>query len=348
MKKFNHILKESRQKELKSLKEVAQDLRIDYSLLSRLENGSRNVSKEQVFQFATYYNISPKALITQWLSDKIYAELKDEDFGIEALQIAESQLTYYAKTFHNKPLIQRADTLKKQLDQHRPLSEAHLQKLMDYYKIEYTYDSNRIEGNTLSLKETALVIEKGMTIRGKSVREHFEAVNHAEAVDLLTDFVKNKSELNERLILQVHALVLRGIDKENGGAYRNVNVRISGSKHNPPQPFLIKKLMEDYFLFYQEQKENLHPVVMAAQMHERLVTIHPFIDGNGRTARLVMNLILMQAGFPITNISSEQENRLKYYDTLEQAQTESDKNPFIEFVFNHAILALEEFIKASE
>lgn len=348
MRKFNQILKEARQKKQKSLKEVAQDLNIDYSLLSRLENGSRKVSKAQVLQFASYYDIVAKELITQWLSDKIYFDLKDEDFGLEALQIAESRLTYHAKTFHNQSLIQKADTLKKQLDQHRPLNAAHLQKLMEYYKVEYTYDSNRIEGNTLSLKETALVIEKGMTIRGKSVQEHFEAVNHAEAIDLLDDFVKNKSAFNERLLLQIHALVLRGIDKNNGGVYRNVNVRISGSRHTPPQPLLLGKLMEDYFIFYHEQKENLHPVVLAAQMHERLVTIHPFIDGNGRTARLVMNLILMQAGFPITNISSEQENRLKYYDTLEHAQTEADKSPFIEFVFQHAIQALTEFIKLSQ
>src|SRR5690554_215546 len=348
MVRFNQILKEARRKNQKSLKEVAQDLHIDYSLLSRLENGSRKVSKLQVQQFANYYNIPYKELVIQWLSDKIYFELKDEDYGIDALQIAESRLTYHAKTFNNQSLIQKANTLKAKLDQLRPLEADHLQKLMEYYKVEYTFDSNRIEGNTLSLKETALIIEKGMTIRGKSVREHFETINHAEAVDLLNDFVKNKSAFNERLLLQIHALVLRGVDKSNGGIYRSVNVRISGSRHTPPQPFMLNKLMEDYFIFYQEQKDKLHPVVMAAQMHERLVTIHPFIDGNGRTARLVMNLILMQAGYPITTISSEQENRLKYYDTLEYAQTEADKNPFIEFIFQHTIHALKEFIAFSQ
>src|SRR5690606_21451628 len=118
-----------------------------------------------------------------------------------------------------------------------------------------------------------------------------------------------------------------------------------GSKYEPPQPFMLNKLMEDYFLFYQEQKGKMHPVVLAAEMHERLVTIHPFIDGNGRTARLVMNLVLMQAGFPITNISSEQENRLTYYESLELAQTENNKNPFIEFICNHVNKALKEFLK---
>jgi Fic family protein len=237
--------------------------------------------------------------------------------------------------------------LKQQIEQQDALEEVQLQKLLDYSKVRYTFDSNRMEGNSLTLKETALVIEKGMCIPGKSVREHFEIVNHADAVDLLYEFVQNKSELNEYLLIQIHALVLRGIDKHNAGVYRSVNVRISGSKHEPPQPFMLNKLMEDYFLFYQEQKAKMHPLVLAAEMHERLVTIHPFVDGNGRTARLVMNLVLMQAGYPITNISSEQENRLTYYESLELAQTENNKNPFIEFVGNHLVVALEEFLRMS-
>lgn len=345
MERLNDILKEARLKTRKVLKTVAEEIQMDYSLLSRIENGSRMPTKVQVLQLAEYYDIRPKELMLHWLSDKIYFQLKDEAFGLEALQLVESRLSYTIKAFNNQALLKKADQIKQKLDQQRPLEKAHLQKLMDYYKVEYTYDSNRIEGNTLSLKETALVIEKGMTIPGKSVQEHFETVNHAEAVDLLYEFVQNKSKLNDYLLRQIHALVLRGIDKHNAGKYRNVNVRISGSKYEPPQPFMLNKLMEDYFLFYQEQKGKMHPLVLAAEMHERLVTIHPFVDGNGRTARLVMNLVLMQAGYPITNISSEQENRLTYYESLELAQTENNKNPFIEFIGQHLVRALEEFLK---
>lgn len=345
MEKLGDILKAARTKSNKALKEVAKEVALDYSLLSRIENGSRAATKSQILTLADYYKIPPKDLMIHWLSDKLYLQLKDEEGAIEALQLAESRLSYHVKSFNNQPLLKKINSLKQELDKHRPLDKTHLQKLINYYKVEYTYDSNRIEGNTLTLKETALVIEKGMTIRGKSVQEHFETVNHAEAVDLLYDFVQKKSELNEFLLKQIHALVLRGIDKHNAGKYRNVNVRISGSKYEPPQPFMLNKLMEDYFLFYQEQKGKMHPVVLAAEMHERLVTIHPFIDGNGRTARLVMNLVLMQAGFPITNISSEQENRLTYYESLELAQTENNKNPFIEFICNHVNKALKEFLK---
>ncbi|PKP16507.1 MAG: 4-alpha-glucanotransferase, partial [Bacteroidetes bacterium HGW-Bacteroidetes-22] len=127
-----------------------------------------------------YYGVDAKKLVLQWLSEKIYQEIKDEEYGLEALQLAESRVAYKSKLFNNNTLIKQADELKAQLDQKRPLSKAHLAKLMDYYKVEYTYDSNRIEGNTMTLKETALVIEKGLTISGKSVREHFETVNHVK------------------------------------------------------------------------------------------------------------------------------------------------------------------------
>lgn len=345
MKTLNHLLKELRQSAALTIKEVARISKIDNSLLSRFESGSRRPSKGQLIQLAELYKVSPKELLLQWLSEKLYLEVKNEEFGLEALQLAESRISYQKKSFSNADLIREVDDLKLQLDVCRPIDRVHFKKLMEYYKVGYTFDSNRIEGNTLSLKETALVVEKGLTISGKSVREHFETVNHAEAIDLLMEFVEQKAILNEHLLKQIHALILRGIDTINAGKYRRVNVRISGIKHNPPEPYLLNKLMEDYFLFYQENCERMHPVVLAAEMHERLVTIHPFIDGNGRTARLIMNLVLLKAGFPITNISSENENRLAYYDALEIAQVEQNKSKFIEFVFKQVTLSLKDFLK---
>lgn len=345
MNTLNHLLKELRQNKQLSIKETANAINIDNSLLSRFESGSRRPTKEQLISLANLYQVSPKELILQWLSEKLYHEIKDEEYGLEALQLAESRIAYRKKSFDNSDLIREVDELKVQLDACRPIERVHFKKLMDYYKVEYTFDSNRIEGNTLTLKETALVVEKGLTISGKSVREHFETVNHAEAIDLLMEFVAHKATLNEHLLKQIHALILRGIDKTNSGKYRRVNVRISGTKYEPPEPYLLTKLMEDYFLFYEENCERMHPVILAAEMHERLVTIHPFVDGNGRTARLIMNLVLLQAGFPITNISSENENRLAYYDTLETAQVKKDKAPFIEFVVKQVILSLKDFLK---
>ncbi len=186
--------------------------------------------------------------------------------------------------------LENLSTLKTELDKFRPMDNAKIQEALD---IEYTYESNRIEGNTLTLQETQLVIEKGLTISGKPLREHLEAINHKEAIEFIKDITKNNAALTEYTLKQIHSIVLKSIDKANSGIYRNVPVLISGSRHVPPPPYLLAKLMEEYFLFYEENKDQLHPVVLAAEMHERLVTIHPFIDGNGRTSRLIMNLILL-------------------------------------------------------
>lgn len=224
--------------------------------------------------------------------------------------------------------LQELDKLKTELNNIHSLDN---DKIREALAIEYTYESNRIEGNTLTLQETQLVIEKGLTIGGKSLQEHLEAINHKEAIDFVTELVRDKVVLNEYILKQIHGIILKSIDKANAGIYRKVPVLISGSTHTPPQLYIFQKLMEDYFIFYDENKDTLHPVVLAAEMHERLVTIHPFIDGNGRTSRLIMNLILLQHGYAIANIRGDVESCLKYYNALEQSRNDN-KTVFIELV----------------
>jgi Fic family protein len=201
-----------------------------------------------------------------------------------------------------------------------------------YFDEEYTYDSNGIEGNTLTLQETALVLNKGITIGGKSMKEHFEVINHKEAIDYIKDLVKQEETLSKRVLLDIHHLILKNIDKGNAGRYRNIDVMISGSTHKPPTFMQVESLMEEYFNFYEKNKDILNPVILSAEIHERLVTIHPFSDGNGRTSRLIMNLILLQHGFPITNISSQNNSRDEYYKSLETVQTGSNKEVFHKFI----------------
>lgn len=222
-------------------------------------------------------------------------------------------------------LLQQADQLNHQLQQQRDWDQ---QSIHTALSIEYTYDSNRIEGNTLTLRETELVIHKGLTIGGKPLVEHLEAVNHYEAVDVIRDWVQQQIPLNRANLLALHGLILRGIDRDNSGKFRTVPVMISGSRHTPPQPWQIDKLMEEYFIYYEQAANALHPILLAAEMHERLVTIHPFIDGNGRTARLVMNLILLQHHYPLAIIHGDTESRLAYYDALEQCNIGQDKSAF--------------------
>lgn len=183
------------------------------------------------------------------------------------------------------------DGLKYRLNAYRKNEHSKVTKALE---IEYTYESNKIEGNTLTLQETALLVEKGLTIGGKTMVEHLEVINHTQAIDFIKDLAQSKKIITERDILQIHSLILQSIDKPNAGVYIKVPVIISGSKHKPPQPFLVPKQMEDLMLWYNENKDDLHPLQLSAEMHERLVTIHPFIDGNGRTSRLLMNLILLQ------------------------------------------------------
>lgn len=222
-------------------------------------------------------------------------------------------------------LLVQADTLKSELNACRDWDQESVQEALN---IEYTYDSNRIEGNTLTLRETDLVIHKGLTVAGKSLVEHLEAINHYEAVEMIRDLAQQKMVLTNFSLLSLHSLVLRGIDKNNAGQFRCVPIMISGSRHTPPQPWQLNKLMEDFFHFYSEHKELLHPIILAAELHEQLVTIHPFIDGNGRTARLLMNLVLLQHDFPIAIIHGDTETRLAYYAALEKCNLEQNKEDF--------------------
>jgi len=254
---------------------------------------------------------------------RLISKIKNNNFNLKEL---------YPNSENLEVLLEQIEDLKKSLDSFRPLEGTHIEKLNQYFDEEYTYDSNGIEGNTLTLQETSLIINKGITIGGKSMREHFEVINHKEAIDYIKDLVKEKESLSKRVLLNIHHLILKNIDLDNAGKYRNVDVMISGSSHKPPIFLQVQSLMEKYFNFYEENKETLNPVILSAEIHERLVTIHPFADGNGRTSRLMMNLILLQHGFPITNISSQNNLRDEYYKSLETVQTSGNKELFHKFI----------------
>ena len=242
-------------------------------------------------------------------------------------------------------LLQECDTLKARLSGLRPLPAEALKKIEEAFAIEYTYESNRIEGNTLTLQETELVVNEGVTIAGKSMREHLEAINHAEAIDYIKDFAKNGIEISERTIKEIHALVLHGINRENAGRYRSVPVMISGSTHVPPQPYLLEKQMEDFIIKFREMEaEKVHPVLIAAFLHDELVRIHPFIDGNGRTSRLLMNLYLLRNGFTLVALKGNNEDKISYYKALEASHTENNPLDFQKVVAQAEITSLKRYL----
>ena len=242
-------------------------------------------------------------------------------------------------------ILQECDTLKARLSEMRPLPADALKKIEDALAIEYTYESNRIEGNTLTLQETELVVNEGVTISGKSMREHLEAINHAEAIDYIKDFAKSGIGISERTIKEIHALVLHGINRENAGRYRSVPVMISGSRHTPPQPYLIGKQMEDFILHFRElEVQKAHPVLIAAYLHDELVRIHPFIDGNGRTSRLLMNLHLLRNGYTIVNLKGSDEDKIGYYKALETSHVDDDPKEFQKLVAEAEKASLERYL----
>jgi len=223
-------------------------------------------------------------------------------------------------------LLKRIEEKKKRLDSIRPLSKDSVKKLLEDIRLRHTYHSDAIEGNTLTLQETKLVLEEGITIGGKPLKDHVEAKNDAEAFDLMTKLVKEKKPLSQNIIQQIHEIVTKGIIRESG-KYRTENVRITGSKTAPPDYTKIVKLMEAYIKNIQNLK--LNTIKKTAYIHHEFVRIHPFLDGNGRVSRLITNLYLMRQGYP--PIILKKEDRLKYYRALQRAD-EGDLSPFANFI----------------
>ncbi|MHC5082644.1 MAG: Fic family protein [Planctomycetota bacterium] len=223
----------------------------------------------------------------------------------------------------------KLDQLKEQLDTHRPLDSAVLENLHQELVLEWTYNSNAIEGNTLTLKETKVALE-GVTIGGKSLREHFEAINHQQAIGYVEKLVAENEPLGQWQIKNLHQLILKNIDDDHAGVYRRSNVTIAGADHVPCDFTQVAEQMDAFIAWYNQQATALHPVERAARIHCDFVKIHPFVDGNGRTSRLLMNLELMKAGFPAAVLPVTQ--RLEYYQTLDGAHVNNEYQPFIELI----------------
>ncbi|NQT29157.1 MAG: Fic family protein [Candidatus Saganbacteria bacterium] len=226
----------------------------------------------------------------------------------------------------------------------RPLPSPLVKKLREQFEIEMTYNSNGIEGNSLTLKETFLVINEGITIKGKPLKDHLEAKNHYKALEFLADLVEHGKQhtVSEVLIRQLHQLVIQDIDNEWAGRYRKNNVIIGGADHVPPEATLIPSKMKDLTTWLKTHKKKLNPIELAALLHHQLVNIHPFFDGNGRTARLAMNLLLMQKGYPLVIILKN--DRKKYYRILAKAD-KGNLLPLVRFIAQGVERSLNLYLK---
>ena len=237
-------------------------------------------------------------------------------------------------------IFEKIDSYKSAVDKLRPFEGQLLQKLKDYYRIGLTWSSNALEGNTLTISETKVLLEDGLTVGGKPLKETFEALGHAKAYDFMFTLL-GKKEITESEILTMHSMFYGNIDKENAGTYRNCKVFISGSKYNVCKVDNITKEMVKLINWANSERNTYHPVEFAAELHKRFVFIHPFIDGNGRIARLLLNTALIQEGYMLAVIPPIL--RLDYINTLEKAHT--DRQPFVEFIAERVFETQKELVR---
>ncbi len=212
-------------------------------------------------------------------------------------------------------MISKLHQMRALLNQYRPLNQATMQSIQADLMLKYNQQSNAIEGNSLDIFETRVLLENGITANGKPFKDHLDIINHQEAIGYLIDLVKENAPLTEQTIKNFHYLLLQKTDNvREAGSYRTMPVTISGAEHQPPQPYLVNPLMEELIRWNSENSDRLEPIERIAILHNKFVAIHPFIDGNGRTGRLLMNLELMKAGFQVTILKAE--NRVAYYRAL--------------------------------
>lgn len=224
----------------------------------------------------------------------------------------------------SRALLDRIDQYAQAIAKRRPLTPDEVKELDAYFRIGLTYSSNALEGNSLTLSETKVLLEDGITVGGKPIRDCYEATGHAKAYDYMLTLARSKYFLlSEDDVLRLHQLFYSGIDEDKAGRYRSGQVFITGAEYIPPAAQDVPGLMQDFIASVNEKRGQLHPVHLAAYAHRCLVDIHPFQDGNGRTARLLMNMILINAGYCVVSIPPVL--RHDYITALKQAQR--SKNP---------------------
>lgn len=236
-------------------------------------------------------------------------------------------------------ILSQIDRKKRELDNKRPLTEGEAARLNEEFIVEYTYNSNAIEGNTLTLRETDLVL-RGLTINQKPLKDHMEAIGHKEAFEFVRELVKNNEPISERIVKQIHYLVLAD-KKDDRGVYRRVPVQIMGAQHEPVQPYLIEPKMEQLLQNFNESTE--HIVTKLARFHIEFEGIHPFIDGNGRTGRLLVNLELMKAGYPPIDIKFT--DRLSYYNAFDAYYVKHDLSAMENLFAGYINSRLDSYLK---
>lgn len=315
------LLKSAREQKGLKTREVAQLLGIDQALISKFESGTRKPTKEQICKLSQLLEIDFETLMIAWLKGKILYEIGTEEFALKALLQVEQEIQNNKKISNSEVLstiqsiLDEIEILKKQIQSFQHFDLHRISKILE---LEFISESNRVNGNSLTFLETKAVITEGLTISGKSMHEHLEAVNLQETVGYIKDLNQKKVSISEKELLAIHNLILRGIKPENSGKYKN-------------DPLIIRE-MNLFFNWYDTKKNNLHPILLASEAHLKIIEISPFENGNGQIANLIMNWILLQNGFVFATIQGNENQIKEYLSVLEECQNKRDSALFVNFI----------------
>ncbi len=285
----------------------------------------------------------PELIPSSQLYDKFIQQLiaftQQKEISLDVL------FTHYLRKMNYQLKLEQIDKLKTWLDGFRPFTPIIVAELKKLYDVRFTYNSNAIEGNTLTQSETELVLTKGITVGGKTLDEHLEVVGHKDAIDYIEALAQKDTKINEWEIKQIHNLILRKINPDEAGSYRTLDVMAAGTNYRYPPHYLLAQLMGDFVLWLNSENAlKLHPVEYATMAHYRFVSIHPFRDGNGRTARLLMNLLLIRAGYPIVVINNQIRN--DYINALAYGQQNAnDLKQLLDLVCDAAVASLVDTLR---
>lgn len=315
------LLKNAREQKGLKTRELAQLAEIDQALISKFESGTRKPTKDQIIRLSQLLEIDYETLMIAWLKEKILYEIGDEEFALKALLLAEQEIQNNKKQFSTELLssfqsvLDEIEVLKNKI---KSFNHFELRQISKTLELEFIFRSIHLNGNLLTLEEIKSVINDGLTISGKSMQNHLEAINFQETIIYIKDLVQKKIHLNEKDFLTIHNLLFRGIESENSGKYKSDS--------------LILREINLFFNWYELHKNNLNPIILASEAHLKILEINPFENGNFQMANLILNWILLQYHFVFFSVEENQKSKDEYFSILQESQVKNDKSIFINYI----------------
>jgi transcriptional regulator with XRE-family HTH domain len=315
------LLKNAREQKGLKTRELAQLAEIDQALISKFESGTRKPTKEQISKLSQLLEIDYETLMIAWLKEKILYEIGGEEFALKAMLLAEQEIQNNKKEINSviissiQSILDEIEILKNRI---QSFNHFQLRQISKTLELEFIFRSIHLNGNPLTLEETKTVINDGLTIEGKSMQNHLEAINFQEAALYIKDLAQKKTYLNEKDFILIHNLIFKGIESENSGKYKNDS--------------LVIREMNLFFNWFESQKNNLHPIILASEAHIKILEISPFTSGNLQMANLVLNWILVQFNYTFASIEENSNGINEYFSILEESQIKNDKSIFINFI----------------